>query len=238
MDRRIVKYQQETLKALSGKVDDFYLAGGTALSLFYFQHRISVDLDFFTHDFAYTKITDIAVYLEKVLKKKVILTGHSLKAKTAKMAVYNVRFTARDALKIDFVEDVVKLLKDTRTVDGIRILSLEDIYLRKLYALTGMIKIPDETGRDKFIGGRADAKDFYDVYFLSHTFSSLSKFVVKYCDRTMIEAIVRWFRTFDRMTMMDGVLSLITNKVMDYKLMERHFKKEIGRIIDYEIGGI
>ena len=28
----------------------FYLTGGTALSAFYFQHRFSEDLDFFSHD--------------------------------------------------------------------------------------------------------------------------------------------------------------------------------------------
>ena len=33
----IRKYQGIALKALAGKIDDFYLAGGTALSLFYFQ---------------------------------------------------------------------------------------------------------------------------------------------------------------------------------------------------------
>ncbi|MCX5686918.1 MAG: nucleotidyl transferase AbiEii/AbiGii toxin family protein [Candidatus Omnitrophica bacterium] len=234
--KRIVKYQQDVLRTLSGRIDDFYLAGGTALSLFYFQHRLSIDLDFFTHDFDYSNITGIAEYLQGVLKKKVKLIGQALEKKAARMAVYSIKFTASDTLKIDFVEDTVELLKKTKTVDGIRVLSLEDIYLRKLYALAGMVRMIDEAGRNKFIGGRADAKDFYDVYFLSHTFMPLSKFAAKYCGPTLIEAIVKWFRTYDRMATMDGVLTLDTDKVIDCKMMERHFKKEVDKMLEDELG--
>jgi predicted nucleotidyltransferase component of viral defense system len=236
VDKKIVKYQKDVLKALSGRAGNFYLAGGTALSLFYFQHRLSVDLDFFARDFVYSDIKRIVAYLKDTLKKKMTLKGQSLKEKTAKIVVYNMHFTAKDTLKIDFVEDTVDLLMEPKLVDGIRVLSLEDIYLRKLYALAGMFKTADDTGRDKFIGGRTDAKDFYDVYCLSHIFMPLSEFVAKYCDRAIMEAIVRWFRTFDRMYMMDGMLTLAMNKRIDYKSIERHFKAEVSKIIDYEIG--
>jgi predicted nucleotidyltransferase component of viral defense system len=236
VDKKIVKHQKDVLKVLSGRIDNFYLAGGTALSLFYFQHRLSVDLDFFTRDFVYSDIKRIVAYLENTLKKKTALKGQSLKEKTAKIAVYNIYFTAKDMLKIDFVEDTVDLLKEPKLVDGIRVLSLEDIYLRKLYALAGMFKIADDTGRGRFIGGRTDAKDFYDVYFLSHIFMPLSEFAAKYCDRAVMEAIIRWFRTFDRMYIMDGILTLSANKTIDYKSIERHFKVEVNKIIEYEIG--
>ena len=238
MEKNIIKYQRKALKALAGEIDDLYLAGGTALSLFYFQHRLSVDLDFFTQDFVYTDIARIAERLETTLKKKIVLVGQTLEGRSAKMVVYNIHFTATDTLKIDFVEDTVALLKKTKVVDGIRVLSLEDIYLRKLYALVGMVKVSDAAGRNKFIGGRADAKDFYDIYYLSYTFIPLSKFAIKYFDRTIMEAIIRWFRTFDRMAMMDGVLELVTDKSIDYKAMMKHFEIEIGKIISYEIGDL
>ncbi|MCX5666173.1 MAG: nucleotidyl transferase AbiEii/AbiGii toxin family protein, partial [Candidatus Omnitrophica bacterium] len=176
--------------------------------------------------------------LGEALRKKVSVKAQNLEDNAVKMVIYDIHFTATDALKIDFVEDAIDLLKKTKTVDGINILSLEDIYLRKLYALAGMIKTLDDVGQNRFIGGRTAAKDFYDVYFLSHTFMPLSKFVSKYCNLTMKEAIVKWFQTYDRMTMMDGVLTLETNKVIDCKTMEKHFKKEVGSIIDHELGGI
>lgn len=236
MADKIIKYQQEVLNALAGKIDDFYLAGGTALGLFYFQHRLSVDLDFFTRNFDYQKVTEVVKYLGGALNKKIDIVGQNLDEKTAKIAVYNVHFNEHDALKIDFVEDVVELLKETKTVDGVRILSLEDIYLRKLYALAGIVKVVDATGRGAFAGGRSDAKDFYDVYCLSHTFMPLSKFLSLYCNRTIVEAIIRWYRTFDRMQMADGVLNLTTARAVDCKAHEKHFKQEIDKVIDLELG--
>jgi predicted nucleotidyltransferase component of viral defense system len=238
MEKKIVGYQQKVLKALSGKINNFYLAGGTALSLFYFHHRLSVDLDFFTRDFVDMEVTRTIAYLKKALAKRISLVGRNLEGRTAKIAAYNIHFAAGTALKIDFVEDVAALLKETKVVDGIRILSLADIYIRKLYALAGMVKAVDEAGQDRFLGGRSDAKDFYDIYYLSHTFIPLSKFAVEYCDGTTLEAIIRWFRTYDRMAMMDGVLNLVTDKTVDCKIMERHFKKEIEWIIDYGIGEV
>ncbi len=114
MKKNVIRHQQDVLKELAGRIDDFYLAGGTALALFYFQHRLSVDLDFFTRDFNYRRVAEIARYLEGALEKKVDTLAQNLDGKTARMAVYSVHFSAHDALKIDFVEDTVDLLKKTR----------------------------------------------------------------------------------------------------------------------------
>jgi len=236
--KRILKYQQTVLKALSGKIDKFYLAGGTALSLFYFQHRLSVDLDFFTSQLNPSKVKRIMEVLPDTLNVKIKLTGQTLEKDTAKMMVYSVYFTDSEILKIDFVEDFIKLIKKPKIVDGINLLSLEDIYIRKIFALSGFIKTFDEAGHMKFAGGRLDAKDFYDVYFLSHTFIPLSKFVNKYCDAATIESLIRWFRTFDRMEMINGILTVVTDKKIDYKNMEKHFKKEIDKIINEYLGEI
>ena len=71
MANKTIKHQQEVLKTLAGRMDDFYLAGGTALSQFYFQHRLSVDLDFFTRSFDYQKVMEVVKYLEGALNKKI-----------------------------------------------------------------------------------------------------------------------------------------------------------------------
>ena len=235
--KRIIDYQHKVLGALKGKVDEFYLAGGTALSLFYFQHRLSVDLDFFTQDFSAVHVKAIIEYLANALKKNIKLIGQNNgKNKTARIMVYNINLTPSEQLKIDFVEDFIKLMKKPREVEGIKILSLEDIYLRKIYAIAGMIKAVEETGQAKFLGGRTEAKDFYDLYCLSHTFTPLSKFIDKYCDATMAEALIRWFRTYDRMNIVDGLLSLDTDKKIDTKNIEKHFTKEIDKIIEEQIG--
>ena len=93
-----------------------------------------------------------------------------------------------------------------------------DIYLRKIYTITGMVRILDETGRNKFAGGKQEAKDLYDLYFLSHTFMPVSDFADKYCNTAIKEGLIRWFRTFDRMVMMDGILTLDINKKIKIRL--------------------
>ena len=66
MRKLVTVCQKKVLKKLSGKIDDFYLAGGTALSLFYFQHRLSVDLDFFApaKEFSFRRVEEIVAELE------------------------------------------------------------------------------------------------------------------------------------------------------------------------------
>lgn len=203
------------LKILADKIDDFYLGGGTALSLFYFQHRLSIDLDFFTPSFSRKRIDEIIKYLEDALRKKTELIEQGLEKDKARLRIYNIYFTKKDILKIDFVEDFFKLIKRLKVVDGIKILSLEDIYIRKLYALVG----------------RVEAKDFFDIYFLSRTFMPLSKFANKHTDNTIKEGLVNWFRTYDRMAMMNDFLNLNIDQKMDYKKMEKYFDKEISKII-------
>lgn len=235
---KVSKYQNMVLRILADKVDDFYLAGGTALSLFYFQHRISVDLDFFTHNFSIKRVKEIISYLEGSLKREIKLVGQALKKDKAQMQVYSIYFAKKDILKIDFLEDFFKLIKQPKVVDGIKILSLEDIYARKLYALVGTIPIYDIVGKKKIAGGRVEAKDFYDIYCLSNTFMPLSKFADEYTDATTKEGLISWFRSYDRMKMMDGVLTLDIDKKIDCKNMERHFSREIDKIVEGYIEGI
>ena len=68
---RILELRDRALKALSNKLDSFYLAGGTALSLFYFKHRESFDLDFFTGQFSQKRIQDTVAYLSDAMKTKI-----------------------------------------------------------------------------------------------------------------------------------------------------------------------
>jgi len=45
MNENIQKYQEKVFKTVVNKINDFYLAGGTVLALFYFKHRESLDID-------------------------------------------------------------------------------------------------------------------------------------------------------------------------------------------------
>lgn len=64
---------------------------------------------------------------------------------------------------------------------------------------------------------------------------NLSDFVSKYCNGAIKEALIRWFRTYDRMEIKSGLLDLKIKKRIDYKKIEEHFKKEINRLIEKEV---
>lgn len=233
---RIIKYQQKALGLLADKADDFYLAGGTALSKVYFQHRKSYDLDFFTKKFSAQIISNIINLLSESLNLKISLVQEQNKKDMARIAVYHIHIGKREVLKIDFVEDFFEFLKPLKIVDGIAVLSLEDIYLRKVFAITGGLERKDTIGRKILKGGREEAKDFYDLYVLSNTFMRLSEFATRYCDFVRKEGLVNWFRSYDRMKIKTGLVDIVTDKRLDYKDMERHFKQEMDELIKKEMG--
>lgn len=232
---KIIEIRDKALKKLANKLGDFYLAGGTALSLFYFQHRESYDLDFFTKDFSRLKIEEIMSGLSRDMGLAIELSGEQNKQGFARMMVYSLKIDDNSSLKIDFVEDVYRLLKPLKEIDGISILAIEDIYLRKILTACGSITTVDSVGRSLFIGGRQEAKDFFDLYFLSKTFMPLSSFVNEYCQQPQKESIIIWFRTYDRFEMKTGLLEIITNKKVTFQEMELHFKEEIEKIIAAEL---
>lgn len=232
----MLKLQERILKILADKINDFYLVGGTALSRYYFQHRISEDLDFFTQKYERIRVQEIISYLEEKLGKKMKLIKEQAEKKgKVRMAIYYL--SQKDiGLKIDFVEDYLKLLQPCRKIDGIFVLSLPDIYLRKIYTLIGTMENIDLIGR-RISAGRQEAKDFYDLYFLSHTFEGLSEFAWKHCSSSEREALVHWYRTYDRMNIKSGLLDLEIGrkKLVDFREIEKHFKKEIDKLLEREI---
>lgn len=127
---------------------DFFLSGGTALAAFYLQHRLSEDLDLFTLDQKIefnevnAEIMRIIFHLQGKIKQQVSTTTF-------------LRFifqTPKETLKVDLVKDTPMHFGKVRKINGFQIDSPENIGVGKLLALFG----------------RADAKDFIDLYFLLH----------------------------------------------------------------------
>lgn len=227
--------QEKILTVLSNEIDDFYLVGGTALSLYYFHHRQSQDLDFFTKKFNKVRIKEIISFLSAKLKMSIELIAQQMQKSKIKMLVYSAKLGRNEYLKIDFVEDFTDFIHQPKLINGIKVLSLEDIYLRKIYAITGGLEATDIIGRKFTKGGRQEAKDFYDLYCLSNIFMRLSKFSFKYCNQLTREAIIRWFRTYDRLHIKTGLLELSLKKDIDYNDIERHFKREIDKVLEKEV---
>lgn len=235
MNSEEFKKTQYVLKLLANQTTGFYLLGGTALSLCYYHHRESYDLDFFTKEFSEKRIFEVIEFLKKALKGEIKLTEQSLREGYAKYMIYRINFGKDIFCKIDFVEDVFALLNPTEKFNDVSVGSLEDIYLRKIFAITGYKKAQSMAGADMLIGGRQEAKDFYDLFCLSTITMSLKNFVKQFGDATMREGIIAWFRSYDRISIKTGLLDLKTKERLDYQRMETHFKKQIGDLISEEI---
>jgi len=133
----------ELLKELMSLKDlnDFFLVGGTALSL-HLGHRISIDLDLFSlKDFNTKDILSILNHHFEVFD--FIEKSNTLNIKIAYPK-------DKDAVKVDFIKYDYPLLNPIQLIDGVRILSVEDIIPMKLSA----------------IGSRGSKKDFYDFHYL------------------------------------------------------------------------
>lgn len=229
---KILQYQNRVLKALAGKLGRFYLAGGTALSNYHFQHhRESYDLDFFTQRYDPAEVDAIAACLESRISKKMrVIAREEGKKKFADIRRYDLMIDAKNALRIDFVKDVHDLLESLMEVNGIHVLSLVDIYLRKIYAMTGVIAKHDATGRTVTGGGRQTARDLFDLYHLSTRYLPLSAFALKHCDDLQIEGLCNWYRSFDRMTMKAELMDIRTVKPVEFRDIDRYFLKEIENL--------
>ena len=118
------------------KLRDFFMVGGTALSLL-IGHRISVDIDLFTQkDFD-------AVSLKQYLEQDYKMTDAK--------AIKNGVFGFINNIKIDLLAHQYPLIKPLQEIEGIRMLSLEDIGAMKLHAIVNS-------------GNRY--KDFIDIFLL------------------------------------------------------------------------
>lgn len=128
----------------------FYFTGGTALSLYYLQHRESIDLDFFSEE-----PFDPQTILAKInlWKDKFKLSVDYVVMENTH--VFNITFPNKQTVKVDFVLYPYKRLKEGNIIDGITVDSKTDIAVNKLLVLQQ----------------RAEVKDFVDLYFLLQEFT-------------------------------------------------------------------
>lgn len=128
--------------------ESFYLTGGTALSAFYLFHRKSHDLDFFTSE--EELILPFSFKTEETLKNE----GFEIeRTRGFHSFVELAAASAGESTIIHLALDSpfrLKPLRDSEEFQGLKIDSLPDIAANKLLALFG----------------RANLRDFIDVYFL------------------------------------------------------------------------
>lgn len=136
--------QDQVFEIASLYGDQLYLTGGTALARFYFQHRLSEDLDFFV-------LTDDLKQLVNDLSAR--LHQHSMRIEIEKLEVYFARIylvTEQFNLKIEFAREFHLLGELLKTEYGIFVNSLADLGANKITAFED----------------RAQIKDIIDLYYI------------------------------------------------------------------------
>lgn len=139
--------QQSVINAVAKepKLADFYLTGGTALTVYYLNHRISDDLDFFCFD-----SPDI-IFINDFVKQ--LKNGvNAEKVRYERLHDRNMFFfnLIDGELKVEFTKYPFEQLEKPEVIDGLKIDSLRDIGANKLM-----------TALDRF-----DPKDFVDLFYL------------------------------------------------------------------------
>lgn len=122
---------------------DFSLVGGTALSLLY-GHRKSIDIDLFC---------DQPFETESVANT---LTHEFSSSFSIRTSTNFGLFGFIEDVKVDFVRHYQPLLNPSRTLEGIKMFSLEDIVAMKVQAILGR-------GRKKDFWDIAELLDHYSV---------------------------------------------------------------------------
>lgn len=128
----------------------FYFTGGTALSEYYLQHRLSDDLDFFTEGkFDPEPVFEIINSWSKKHSFIIRSEPHGL--------VYTYFFTFKDneVLKVDFAQYPYPQIEEKKVFGSVKVDSLYDIAVNKIIT----------------VNQRTNVKDFVDLYFLMKDFN-------------------------------------------------------------------
>ncbi len=227
---KIREAQEQILKIFSKYSKGFALAGGTALELYYLHHRFSADLDFFSPLYDLSEIESLVSILGKYTKKKLKLEAEFFTSGKAKVRFYTTTVKDSDRpLKIDFVEDNFFSKPIIKKFCGVPVYSVENLYMQKIAAISGVPSGVDEIGKELMIGRREEARDAFDIYMLSKKIHPLHIFLKK-APQYLQRGIVHWYRTFSRREIKLSLLDLdIYNKEFDSKQMIIYLENEIKK---------
>lgn len=235
MNTQIRQAQNKFLKVFAENASHFALAGGTALELYYLNHRFSVDLDFFSPRYEVKEINKILSSAQEVFGSKVILENELNTSGRAKVRFYTINIKDTDRpLKIDFVEDVFLEKPVIKKFNEVPVYSVENIYYQKIIAISGVIPQVDEADR-QIVVGRRKARDIFDIYKLSKKIKPLSEFL-KDIPQNFQRGAIHWYRTFSRKEFQLDLLDLdIYEKNIDSKEIIIYLEAQIKKFIAEEI---
>ncbi len=124
----------------------FYLTGGTALSQFYFQHRLSDDIDLFSEEEVNPKAVES--FLQSISKQLGI--SKIIKQNYLGLYTYKLQYDDGDELKVDFSYYPFPKIEEGIYFRNLEISSIYDIAVNKIHTITS----------------RSKARDYIDLYLI------------------------------------------------------------------------
>lgn len=214
-DNRILTPHQKTVLhafVQSSLHDLFRLSGGTALSAFYLEHRLSEDLDFFSLE----RVPLTAV--EDFLKTLSDVAAISL-AKQYARNIFSLMMKDGTLLKVEFTHYPLPGIEPPVNVQGLQIDGFLDIVVNKLCA----------------VADRFDAKDYVDAYTAvtqgDLALTDLFRHAEKKCGIAGIGHVLK-----NRLLQVpDGVDRLSLKIKVDKKEIETFFKSQIRKMVENEV---
>lgn len=172
----------EYLPVLGEAFEDFYLVGGTALSLAYLQHRLSYDIDLFCQaqkwDSGQLNLESRVNTLKDHFTVKIETKDETTDNEGNLIGRQYLINRGAEQIKLDLVRDTQPLISPFNEAKsnefGVNIPDVSDLYFRKVLIALGSGK--SGIGR-MFAGGRLKARDILDIYTLSRQHAALSHFL-------------------------------------------------------------
>ncbi len=192
--------------------DVFRLTGGTALSAFYLEHRVSEDLDFFSSE-------KVPFYsLERVLKAMDCVSEISYTKKYDRN-LFQIKLQDASPLKVEFTFYPLKNIEGLHSIERIRVDSFLDIVVNKICA----------------IADRRDVKDFVDLYWAlkkgNLSLSRLMDLAEKKCEIRGIRHILK--RRL--LQIPEGINQLPLKASIKVEEMEKLFRRLIKKMVEKEV---
>ena len=218
---KLTSLQKETLKFFSRNRfgQNFYWTGGTLLAYKYFDHRNSVDLDFFSENLY--RDDEYLIFINELKKNlkahKVIYTLKNNRR------IYNIK-KGREALKIELVYfPFPRIEKSKRVKDfGIKIDSLTNIMVNKTLSSYQ----------------RKEVKDIYDLYYYfskkhKYKLTTLLKLVEKKFG-VNIEGTLLLAKIEKNLENLDSIKPMLFSKISKSELRD-FFQKEFDKLAERKI---
>lgn len=189
----------------------FRLTGGTALSAFYLEHRLSEDIDFFSKE----KVP-LAV-LEAFLKSIGFIREISY-SKIFDRNVFSLGINNGSLLKVEFTAFELLNMEDCVLIEGLKVDSFIDIIVNKLCA----------------IADRFDAKDYVDVYCALQGSDLSLRDLMELAENKCAIKGIRHVLKSRLIQIPDGIAKLPLLTALTENDVKNHFERLIKDIIAFE----